>query len=171
MSDVKMVHPANQCMNEHWTHSAMRYRLRALFPQFKEERIQPANCTYFRMWLLFACTHTLHTSSLVDTQTMTSVVLFDFDCLHIDACSFFRSLQLLLFSLLWFASLLFAFVLPWRMAGQIELKTASTMKSERSAHVSVCLMNIHIRPERASNRFACTDASNKIASIIIITKQ
>lgn len=77
---MEKVHPANQC-----TYCVIRHRLRA-FPQFKEERNQPANCTYFHMWLFV---YTLYTHRRLGTQTMTSVVLFDFDCLHIDACSFF----------------------------------------------------------------------------------
>lgn len=83
--------------------------------------------------------YTLHTSSR--HQTMTFVVLFDFDCLHIDACSVFLfSYYYFRFSLIRFC--IAVYIVAYYMR-QVEQKIASTIKSKRSAHVNVYFMNIH----------------------------
>lgn len=91
---------------------------------------------------------------------------------------FILSLQLLLFSLLCsallcFASLLFAFVLPCTTPLREDGKASRTENCINNEIEEKCSRErlLYEYSYTVRNRFACTDASNKIASIIIIANK
>lgn len=165
------------------TYCVIRYRLCALFPQFKEERNQPANCTYFYIWL-FVYTHGTYIVDSTHTNNDFCRFVWFWLFAHWRLFILFSS-QLLLFSRLFFVRLFYSLLychvynisliedgLHIHIVRQVEQKIASTIKWKEVLTWAFASW-IFIWLVRAWNRFACTDAFNKIASIIIIitTKQ